>query len=287
MPPIPIVDAHVHLWNPDEIRLEWLDNNELLNQPYDLAEYNAHTAGIEIAAMVYAQVEAVPAYGLLEARWVSTRARMDPRLQGIVAWAPVEYGERTRTYLDALVAIDPKIKGVRRLLQTEADPAYGLQPNFVRGVQILGEYGLSFDLGVNWRQVGSVAELVRRCPNTQFMLDHIGMPSIKTNQREPWWDDLMALAALPNVMCKISGVTTAADWKAWTIDDIAPYVAHALDAFGEDRVVYAGDWPVVLQASSYRRWVETLDTLTAHLSLSARRKLWAENARRFYRLPAA
>ena len=286
MPPIPIVDAHVHLWNPDEIRLEWLDNNELLNQRYDLPEYNAHTAGVEIAAFVYAQVEAVPAYGLLEAQWVAKRAQIDPRLQGIMAWAPVEYGERTRTYLDALVAIDPRIKGVRRLLQTEADPAYGLQPHFIRGVQILGEYGLSFDLGVNWRQVGSVAGLVRACPNTQFMLDHIGMPSIKTQQREPWWDEIVALAALPNVMCKISGVTTAADWQNWTLDDIAPYVAHAMEAFGEDRVAFAGDWPVVLQASSYRRWVETLDTLTAHLSLAAKRKLWAENARRFYRLPA-
>lgn len=285
MPSFPIVDAHVHLWNPDEIRIQWLDNNPLLNKRFDLEEYNEHTAGIDIAAMVYAQVDAVPAYGLLEAQWVAERAQKDSRLQGIVAWAPVEYGLRTRRYLDALTEIDPRIVGVRRLLQGEPDPAYGLQPDFVRGVQLLAEYDLSFDFGVTWRQVASVTELARLCPDTQFMLDHIGMPSIKTQMREPWWDEVAALAAQPNVMCKISGVTTAANWDGWTPEDIAPYVARALEVFGEDRVVFAGDWPVVLQASSYRRWVETLDALTAHLTPAAQHKLWADNARRFYRLP--
>jgi L-fuconolactonase len=78
---------------------------------------------------------------------------------------------------------------------------------------------------------------------------------------------------------------TEADHTGWTPDDLAPYVVHVLEVFGEDRVVFGGDWPVVLQAASYRRWVETLDALTAHLSADARRKLWADNARRFYRLP--
>jgi L-fuconolactonase len=94
------------------------------------------------------------------------------------------------------------------------------------------------------------------------------------------------LAAFPNVLCKVSGMVTEADHQRWTPDDLKPYVEHVLAAFGEDRVVFGGDWPVAYQAARYRRWVETLDSLTAGLSEPAKRKLWAENARRFYRLPA-
>jgi predicted TIM-barrel fold metal-dependent hydrolase len=287
MPELSIVDAHVHLWDPDYLRIAWLDGVEMLNKPYGLAEYRAHTEGFDIAAMVYVQVEAVPAYGLLEARWVADRACEDPRIQAIVAWAPVEYGAHARAYLEALVQTDPRVKGVRRLIQTEADPAFCLQPDFVRGVQLLAHYGLSFDLGINHRQLRAATELVRRCPETSFILDHLAMPDIKAGRLDPWRDQLHALAGLPNVFCKISGVLSGADHEHWTANDLAPYIAHAIEVFGENRIVFGGDWPVVLLASSYRRWVETLDALTAQLTPIARRKLWAENARRFYRLAAS
>jgi L-fuconolactonase len=92
------------------------------------------------------------------------------------------------------------------------------------------------------------------------------------------------LAALPNVICKVSGAVTEADREGWTSADLQPYVEHAIEVFGEDRVAFGGDWPVVLMASSYRRWVETLDELTAELSEAARRKLWTENTKKFYRI---
>jgi L-fuconolactonase len=132
-----------------------------------------------------------------------------------------------------------------------------------------------------------VIELVRRCPDTSFILDHIGKPHIKDRLLDPWREQIAELAALPNVSCKISGLVTEADPERWTTDDLAPYVAHVLEVFGEDRVVFGGDWPVALLASSYRRWVEALDALTTHLAPQAERKLWAENARRFYRLAGA
>ncbi|MGN6672905.1 MAG: amidohydrolase family protein, partial [Thermomicrobiales bacterium] len=121
-------------------------------------------------------------------------------------------------------------------------------------------------------------------PNVRFILDHIGKPNIKGHELDPWCEQLRALAALPNVICKVSGLVTEADHEYWTPDDLAPYVAHVLDCFGEDRVAFGGDWPVARQATTYPRWVETLDALTAGLSPAAKRKLWADNARRFYRL---
>ncbi len=207
------------------------------------------------------------------------------RLQGIVAYAPVEYGEQCRSYLQALVTHGPLIKGVRRLLQGEADTDFCLRPGFVRGVQLLAEFGLSFDICIRHHQLAAATELVRRCPDVSFILDHIAKPDIENKQLEPWRAQIAELAALPNVMCKVSGVVTEAG-SQWTKDDIAPYVGHVLDVFGEDRVAFGSDWPVVLEASEYRRWVATLDALTTDLSLGARQKLWAENARRFYRLSA-
>jgi L-fuconolactonase len=287
MPDFPIIDAHLHLWDPQHFRMSWLDGNQLLNQRYGLDEYRQHTAGITIEAMVYLQVEVEPPYALLEARWVADRAREDPRLRGIVAWAPLEYGERARAFLEALIDVDPRVKGVRRIIQFEPDLEFCLRPDFVRGVQLLPEYGLSFDICIDHRQLSNTIELVRRCPDTSFILDHVGKPNIKDHVLEPWRSQIQELAALPNVICKISGMVTEADHQRWTIDDLAPYVAHVLEVFGEDRVAFGGDWPVAVQAASYARWVETLDELTAHLSPEAKRKLWAENARRFYRLAAA
>ena len=189
-----------------------------------------------------------------------------------------------RSYLMALQSIGPLIKGVRRNLQGETDRAFCLQPDFVRGVQLVAEYGFSFDICIRHHQLPMVVELARRCPDTRFMLDHMGKPAIKDHALDPWREQLARLAALPNAWCKVSDLVTEADPQRWTPDDLAPYLAYALEVFGEDRVVFGGDWPVLLLASSYDRWIETLDSLTRHLSPEATRKLWAENARHFYRL---
>ncbi len=284
MPSVPIVDAHVHLWDPDRFRMSWLDGDALLGRPYDLDAYREHTAGLAVEALVYLEVDVDAPYKLLEARWAVDRMREDARLQAVVAYAPVEDGERARAYLDALTAIDPRIVGVRRIYQGEPDVAFCLRPDFVRGVRILADYGLSFDICIRHEQLAASVELVRQCPETRFILDHLGKPDIAGRQLDPWREHLRELAALPNVLCKVSGAVTEANHGTWTVDDLAPYVAHALETFGEDRVVFGGDWPVVLKAAPYRRWVEALDTLTAHLSPLARRKLWGDNARRFYRL---
>ena len=283
--PLPIVDAHVHLWNPAQFIMPWLADIPRLNRPYGLQDYREQTRDLPITGMVYIEVGVEPHEALREVRYVVELARAEPRLQAIVAAAPVERGPGVREHLEALVALSPLIKGIRRNLQDEAEPDFCLRPDFVAGVHLLAAFNLSFDLCIKHWQLPSVTELVRRCPDTVFILDHLGKPDIKQHQLAPWQSDLRKLAALPNVACKISGMVTEADHESWQPADLEPFIAVALEAFGEDRVLFGGDWPVALLASSYRRWYETLQTLTAHLTTSARRKLWEENARRFYRMP--
>ncbi len=280
-----IIDAHVHLWDPSRFRMSWLDGNTMLDKPYLLDDYDQHTAGIDIRGMVYMQVEVEPSYGLLEAEWVADLARSEPRLQAIIPWAPLEYGEQARAYLDALTGISPLIKGVRRLIQSES-VEFCLQPRFIHGVQLLADYDLSFDLCVQHRQLANVISLVRQCPDTRFILDHIGKPAIKEYLLDPWREHITSLADLPNVMCKMSGMVTEADMERWTPEDLQPFVDHVVASFGEDRILFGGDWPVVVQASSYRRWVDTLAVLTDQFSAGSQRRLWHDNAARFYRLQA-
>jgi len=279
-----IVDAHVHLWNPRQFRMPWLDQTPALNKPFGLADYPHQSAGHTIDALVYVEVDVAPHYALLEARWAADQAAQDARLQGIVAAAPVEHGERTRAYLAALQAASPLIKGVRRNLQDEQEPAFCLQEDFVQGVRLLPTFGFSFDLCIRHWQLPMAIELARRCPDTPFILDHLGKPAIKEHLLDPWRDHLAQLASLPNTWCKISGLVTEADHQSWTPEELAPYVSHALEVFGENRVVFGGDWPVLLLAASHDRWIETLEALTQRLSPEAKRKLWKENARQFYRL---
>jgi L-fuconolactonase len=261
--------------------MPWLDDLPQLRRPFDLAELARDTHGLDVESVVYVQVDVTPAYGLLEARWA---ADLDQRVAGIVAWAPMEDGDVVGSYLDTLSQMGPRLKAIRRLIQSEEDPEFQVRPDFLRAVRMLPKYGLSFDVCIRHTQLAKTIEMVRLCPETSFVLDHLGKPDVRTHTLDPWREQLAELAAQPNVACKVSGVVTEADHTAWTAAELEPYVAHALAVFGEDRVMFGGDWPVVTLASGYRRWVETLEQLTVQLSSDAKHTLWFENARRFYRL---
>ena len=277
----PIIDSHVHLWNPRRFRMPWLDGVDQLRHPFETDAFAENTRGLPVNRVVYLQVDATPAYGILEARWA---AEQTPLVAGVVAYAPMEDGAVVRTYLDELVKVGPVVKGVRRLLQGEPDPDFLIAPSLIEGLRLLPEYGLSFDVCIYHPQMARAVDMVRACPETQFILDHVGKPDIRSGLLDPWREQIAQLASLPNTVCKLSGMVTEADHAKWTPADLEPYVSHVLRVFGEDRVMFGGDWPVATLASTYARWVETVESLTAQLSPTAKRKLWAENARRIYRL---
>jgi L-fuconolactonase len=276
-----IVDSHVHLWDPGRFRMPWLDDIARLRQPFDAQAYAQHTRGVQVESVVYIQVDVTPAYALLEARWAAELGRP---VDAIVAFAPIEDGAIVTSYLDALARIGSRIKGVRRLLQSVPDPDFLVAPGFLAGLRLLPTYGWSFDICIRHSQLERTTEMARACPQTDFILDHFGKPDVAAGRLDPWREQLAQLAELPNVVCKLSGLITEADHAHWTVKDLEPYVSHALAVFGEDRVLFGSDWPVVTLAATYGRWVEALSQLTTRLAPRARQKLWSENARRVYRL---
>lgn len=276
------VDCHVHLWHlGGELDYSWV-NGSALERGFGLDDLRAEAGDLFPDQIVFVEAGCPPEQGVIEAQWVASIAEREPVIRGIVAAAPLERGAAARDHLERLASI-PLVKGVRRLIQSEA-AGFAVQPDFVRGVQLLAEYGFTFDICVKHHQLKETIELVRLCPDVRFILDHIGKPDIKAGLLDPWRDDIKGLAQLPNMFCKISGLVTEANYENWTQDDLKPYIDHVIESFGMNRVMFGGDWPVSTLATTYPRWVKTAQWSTRHLSESDHQRLFVENAAAFYRI---
>jgi L-fuconolactonase len=272
-----IIDSHVHFWNPGHLRYPWLDGVQALNRPFLPADLAADTESIKIAGTVFVQADCLTAQGLEEARWV---ASLENAPNAIVAFAPLEQGNAVRSYLEQLAAMS-KVQGVRRLLQDES-LGFATQPGFVEGVRLLADYDLSFDICIRHFQLPDVIELVERCSDVRFVLDHLGKPGIKAREINAWQQNIELLAQYTNVNCKLSGIVTEADAE-WTASDLKPYVDVVVSAFGYGRLMYGSDWPVVRLAATYNSWWEALTQLVSHEETDQKR-LCYDNAKAFYRI---
>lgn len=283
MPDFPIVDSHVHLYDTSRFSYPWLANVPAIAKNHLLAEFDRARGTVAVERIVFAEVDVATGQNIAEARFIAELANSDPRIQGIIAAARLERGTAVAEELDQLAAIG-RVSAIRRLIQTQQDPEFCLRPDFIAGVRLLGRYGWPFDICVLHHQLPAVIELVRRCPEVSFVLDHIGKPGIKAGLVEPWQSEIIDLARLPNVVCKISGVATEADHAKWTRAELRPYIAHCLEQFGFDRVMFGSDWPVLELAGNYADWVSFVDEIVAAASEQDKRKLFRDNAIRIYRL---
>ena len=279
----PIVDSHVHLLNPERLGYSWTRNVPQLGRLV-LPEHLSEAARpVRIDQFVFVEVDVDEGQHLDEAAWVASQAQRDPRLKGMVAALPLERGGAVEADLDRLGQHEI-LRAIRRLIQNQPDPDFCVQPDFIAGLKLLGPRDLAFDICVFHHHLPNVIKMVTQCPEVRFVLDHIGKPPIKDGGIDPWRQDLAELALLENVHCKISGVTTEADHTAWTRDQIRPYIEHAIATFGFDRIMYGGDWHVLELAGTYPDWVDIVDEITRDASEPDRRKLFRDNAIRFYRL---
>jgi L-fuconolactonase len=283
VPDFPIVDSHVHLCDPGRFGYGWTKTAPSLNRRVLPADFARASAPVEVDRFVFVEVDVDFPQHLDEAGWVADLARTDRRLAGMVAALPLERGLAIEPELDRLRR-HGLLRGVRRLIQTQSDPDFCIRPDFIAGLGLLARHDLAFDICVLHHQMPKVIEMVRRCPGVRFVLDHIGKPGIRAGLLDPWRRHMKELAELPNVHCKISGVVTEADHGSWTREQIRPYIAHAIDAFGFDRVMYGGDWHVLELAGSYPDWVDIVDWVVEGAGAGEKRKLFRDNAMDVYRL---
>ncbi len=274
------IDAHQHFWRYSPQEYDWIgDSMSMLRRnflPDDLSpELKENRFDGSIAVQARQSLE--------ETRWLLDLAERNPQILGVVGWVDLQAGD-IQSQLKSLAG-NPRLVGVRHIVQSEPDDRFLLQPGFLRGIAALEEFGLAYDILIYTKHLPVAVEFVQKLPRQRFVLDHLAKPPIKSGMIDTWAHGLRQLAAFPNVYCKLSGLVTEADWQQWTPEQIQPFLDVALDCFGSHRLMIGSDWPVCLVAASYARALGLVERWVAQRVPNSRADILGNNAARFYRLP--
>ncbi len=289
----PIVDTHQHLWDLKKFRLPWLKKDSVLDRSFVMEDYLAATGELaksslmppaKVVKAVYMEVDVDPEQEGQEAEFLIELCKKGgtPTVAAVVGGRPAsaEFGAYIKPFRDS-----PYIKGIRQVLHVPTTPAgYCLDKKFIAGVRLLGTHGLSYDLCMRNTDLDDAARLIDACPDTRFILDHCGNGDVQSKDRTQWKKGMEEIGKKKNVVGKVSGFIVSAKKDKWTVEELAPIVNHTLEVFGPERVMFGGDWPVVTQVASYRQWVDALRTIVRERKDEEQRKLFHDNAVRFYRL---
>jgi len=277
-----IVDAHHHLWDPATADYPWLtDELAVIRRrftPDDLAPALA-ASGVDATILVQTRSSEEET-----AEFLAITAAT-PFIRGVVGWVDLA----DPSVADRIAALregpgGERLVGMRHQVHDEPDPEWLLREDVMRGIRAVGAAGLVYDLLLRPRELPAAAELARALPDVRFVIDHLAKPTIASGELEPWRGRIAAFAELDSVAGKLSGLVTEASWSSWTSGDLRPYVDHAIDVFGPDRLVFGSDWPVCLLAASYQEVVEAAMTTLSALSAVEQSAVMGANATRIYGL---
>ena len=277
-----VIDAHHHVLDPARVDYAWMTPDvALLRRRYDLDELAPHLIANGVDGTVLVQATT----SLAETREAHALAEASSTVVGVIGWADLA----DPALADVLAELrdwpgGDRLIGIRHPVHDEPDAGWLLRPEVRRGISIMGRAGLAFDLLVRPRETPAALEVVRAEPGMRFVVDHLAKPPIATGEREPWATLLRDLGELPNMACKLSGLVTEADWAGWTVDQLRPYVDHALEVFGPGRLLYGSDWPVCLLAATYETVFATAAALMDGLSGPERARVFGGTAEEVYRL---
>ncbi|HZT44487.1 MAG TPA: amidohydrolase family protein [Chthonomonadaceae bacterium] len=273
------IDAHQHFWHYDPEEYDWISEEmpglrrDFL--PHDLAPLLRQ---IDFDGSIAVQAR----QSLEETEWLLALSEQYAFIRGVVGWVDLR-STQVRKQLETL-GPHPKLCGVRHVVQDEPDDAFMLQPEFLRGLALLHEFGLVYDLLLYPRHLPIAAQVVERFPEQTFVLDHLAKPAIKDRALSPWREDLHELARFPNVFCKLSGMVTETHWGQWQTEDFLPYLDVALEAFGPERVMIGSDWPVCTLSGDYASVMGIVMDALDSFPEEARRQILGENCLRAYGL---
>ncbi|WP_372470586.1 amidohydrolase family protein [Saccharothrix luteola] len=277
------IDAHHHLWDLSARPQDWLDEPTLapIRRDFGPVDLRAATERAGVDATVLVQV--LP--DVAETAEFLALAELSDLVAGVVGWVDLTAPD-VAEQLDRLRRGPggDRLVGVRHLVQSEPDPDWLVRPDVLAGLRAVRDAGLAYDLLTRPHQLTAALDAVRAVPDLVFVLDHLSKPDIAGRVLQPWATRLSALAAEPNVVAKVSGLVTEADWSRWTAADLRPYVDVALEAFGPDRLMVGSDWPVCLLAADYDRVFATAAELLDSCSAAERDQLFGGTAVRAYRL---
>ena len=275
------IDAHQHFWIYNQKDFGWIDESMAAIRrnflPEDLQpELKANAFDGSVVVQTCQTLE--------ETRWLLELAEHNPSILGVVGWADLRSPD-IQSQLATLTR-NPKLVGLRHIVQSEPDDRFLLQPDFLRGISALEEFGLAYDILIYPKHLPVATECVQRFLRQRFILDHLAKPPIKNGEISSWAKGIRALAASPNVFCKLSGLVTEADWQHWTPEHITPYLDVAFESFGAERLMIGSDWPVCLVAATYTRAVKIVTDYVSRLSPESQAAVLGGNAARFWRLPS-
>jgi L-fuconolactonase len=273
------IDAHHHLWAYSFEEYPWMtEGMEAIRRDFLAEDLKAVLRESEIAGTVVVQARQT----LIETDWLLDLSSSNDLIHGVVGWLPLADPEVHREL--ERFATQEKLKAARHVLHDEADDYYILREDFNRGVALLKEFDLRYDILIFERHLPQAIEFVTRHPNQIFIVDHIAKPRIRDRLVSPWQENIWELARRQNVYCKLSGMVTEANWSSWTESDLQPYVESILESFGPRRVMFGSDWPVLLVASSYKRWVNAVRHMISSLSTDEQDRIMGGTAREAYGL---
>lgn len=280
-----IIDTHIHVWNFDEATYEWLEGNTtVLNRTYSISEIeeDRKQAGVSEGVLVQATNH------LEDTGWMLHVAATTEWIKGVVGWLPLMDPDATANALTYTYLKNPYYKGVRHLIHDEVDPTWLLQDSVLESLKLIASHNLTYDVvGVLPEHIETVLKVADKVPDLKMVFDHLNQPPIAKKEKFGRWGELMKEAAMnKNFHAKISGIgLTAGNGYDWTGEDLKPYVAFALEQFGEDRCFCGGDWPVALLAGTYTNtWQVYRELLTSLLDEEGRKKVFSANATQFYKL---
>jgi L-fuconolactonase len=273
------IDAHQHFWHYQAAHYPWIDaaKTRLMHDflPTDL-EPQLRLAGFDACIAVQAR------HDIDETRFLLEMAAAHPFVAGVVAWLDLQADDLPDQL--AYWAADPRLVGIRHIVHDEADDRFMLRPAFLRGLGMLAEFDLTYDLLLFPRHLPVAIDVVARFPDQRFVLDHLAKPPIKAREIDVWARDIVRLAALPNVCAKLSGLVTEADWQAWAPADLWPYLDVALDCFGANRLMVGSDWPVCTLAGEYGPVMNVFTAFAEEQSAEDRDAILGGTAAKFWRL---
>jgi L-fuconolactonase len=275
------IDSHQHFWLYDPVNHAWInDDMRVIQRNFLPADLQPILQENGIEGCVAVQVDQTEA----ENDFLLDLAEKNSFIKGIVGWIDLQ-ADDIEERLQYYSSVKP-MKGFRHILQGEPDEKFMLNEKFKHGIGLLNQYGFSYDILIMPNHLPYAKTFVAAFPGTRFVIDHLAKPYIKDKRINGWKEDIQAIATLPNVYCKISGMVTEADWANWKTEDFTPYLDVIFNAFDANQVMYGSDWPVCNIAGGYKGVLNVIKSYVSQLSQNEQELFWAKNAVDFYRLDA-